>query len=93
MPQVIVQLTQSVRVKAKDDVPAHDFHGGSTLVVDLSAPLSSAVRYRVVKNVESRERRARTAEFYRGIAADPLRSLVYGWGGREPFAALHALAD
>jgi hypothetical protein len=93
IPQMIIQLTQSLQVKAKDDVPAHEFHGGSTLVVDLSEPLSSAVRYRVVKNVESSERRARTAEFYRGMAADPLRSLVYGWGGREPFAALHALAD
>ena len=78
-------------MKAKDGVPAHQFHGGSTLVVDLSEPLDRAVRYRVVKNVESSSRRARTAEFHREIAADPLRSLVYGLGGREPFAALHAV--
>lgn len=91
IPQMIIQLTQSIDVKAKDDVPAHAFHGGATIVIDLSEPLDRAVRYRIVKKIESPTRRARTAEFHREIASDPLRSLVYGMGGREPFAALHAV--
>ncbi len=92
VPHVIVALTQTRKVRAskKDGTPAHLFRGGSTLVVDLSEP---AVKYRIVKNIGSVSRQARTAAFIRDAAADPLRALFLGNGGREPFAALHALAD
>lgn len=92
VPQVVVALTQSTPIKAskKDNTPAHLFRGGSTLIVDLSLP---AVKYRIYKNIRSSDRRERTAAFFRAAAADPLRGLFFAPDSREPFAALHALAD
>jgi hypothetical protein len=89
---VIVVLTQSTTVPADPatGTPRHSFRGGSTLIVDLSVP---ALRYRVVKNIGSRARRARTAEFVKQSVADPLRALFFAPDPTEPFAALHALAD
>ena len=96
IPQVIVSLTQSQRVRADrgTGTPAHTFRGGSTLVVDLSAPRwQDRIKYRIVKNVGSETRRARTAAFVRWAAADPLRALFFDADRAEPFAALHALAE
>ena len=64
--------------------------GGSTLIVDLTVP---EVKYRIVKHIDSKTRQERTAEFVRAAAADPLRALFFSPDRREPFAALHALAD
>jgi subtilisin family serine protease len=89
IPQLVVALTQSQVVRQKG-TPSHVFRGGSTLVVDLSHP---AVKYRIVKNINSGERQRRTAAFIREAAADPLRALFFSPTRREPFAALHALAD
>jgi hypothetical protein len=91
VPQIIVALTQSTQVKgdAENDAPGFTFRGGSTLVVDLSIP---AVKYRIIKNIGSTQRRARTAAFVQAAKADPLRGLVFGLR-REPFAALHAFAE
>jgi ABC-type transporter Mla subunit MlaD len=91
-PQVIVAVTQSTQIPAdaKAAVPSHTFRGGSTLVVDLSVP---EVKYRIVKRITSESRRARTAAFVREAAADPLRALFFGPDRKEPFAALHSLAD
>jgi subtilisin family serine protease len=91
-PQVIVALTQSTTV-APDrgtGTPRHTFRGGSTLIVDLSVP---ELTYRIVKNIGSVQRRARTAAFVRDALADPLRALFFAPDRKEPFAALHALAD
>ncbi|MEO5588407.1 MAG: S8 family serine peptidase [Gemmatimonadaceae bacterium] len=92
IPQVIVTLTQSVKIAADEEAgtPAHEFRGGSTLVVDLSVP---EVKYSIRKNIDSTSRRARTAAFVREARADPLRALFVSPKRREPFAALHALAD
>ncbi len=92
IPQVIVALTQSKRMKEdrENGLPEFVFRGGSTLVVDLSA---SEVKYRIVKNIDSETRQARTADFIRQATADPLRALFFTAGRGEPFAALHALAD
>jgi len=92
IPQLIVALTQSIEVpeNKQDGTPAHVFRGGSTLVVDLSVP---EVKYRIIKNVKSTNRQQRTAAFVRDAAADPLRALFFAPERREPFAALHALAD
>ena len=90
-PQVIVVLTQSTTV-AQDratGTPRHAFRGGSTLIVDLAVP---EIKYRIVKNIGSTGRRARTAAFVRAQAADPLRALFFSAERKEPFAALHALA-
>ncbi len=98
VPQVIVALTQSHKVK-EEGTPDHFFRGGSTLVVDLSRHSVDAVKYRIVKNIASPARRDRTAAFLRDAAADPLRALFFAPDSssqrerREPFAALHALAD
>lgn len=92
VPLVILVLTQSMVVKAdpQSDTPEHVFRGGSTLVVDLTA---ARVKYRIVKNIDSGHRQERTAAFVRAAAADPLRALFLAPDRREPFAALHALAD
>jgi hypothetical protein len=91
VPQVIVALTQSKRMDpSRGDVPGNRFRGGSTLVVDLSVP---EVKYRIVKNINSADREARTAAFARAAAADPLRGLFFAPEQNEPFAALHLLAD
>jgi hypothetical protein len=58
--------------------------------VDLSIP---EVKYRIVKNIASDNRQERTAAFSREAAADQLRALFFAPDRREPFAALHALAD
>ena len=92
IPQVIVVLTQSKMIKddRKSGMPSYVFRGGSTLIIDLSVP---EVKYRIIKNISSDTRQARTANFIREAAADPLRSLFLRAECGEPFAALHALAD
>jgi len=90
IPQLVVALTQSRAVEPSKDAPRYVFRGGSTLVVDLSIP---GVKYRIVKNIASKSRQDRTAAFIRQTAADPLRALFFAPDRREPFAALHALAD
>ncbi len=92
VPQLVVALTQSQVVKrdAATGTPRHIFRSGATLVVDLSRP---QVKYRILKNVKSTKRQERTAAFIRETAADPLRALFFSPDRREPFAALHALAD
>ncbi|HWN66423.1 MAG TPA: hypothetical protein VNM90_02225, partial [Haliangium sp.] len=92
VPQIVVGLTQSRAIKAdkKSGTPRHIFRGGSTLVVDLSIP---EIKYRIFKNINSEHRQQRTANFIRRVAADPLWALFFGPDRREPFAALHALAD
>jgi hypothetical protein len=79
-----------VPADAETGTPAYTFHGGSTLVVDLSIP---DLKYRIVKNVQSTARRDRTAAFVRDAADDPLRALFFAAGRNEPFALLHTLAD
>ena len=92
IPQVVVALTQARTIAANkaDGIPAHVFRGGSTLIVDLSVP---EIKYQIYKNITSTSRQKRTAEFIRKAAADPLRALLFATDRREPFAALHALAD
>jgi hypothetical protein len=89
VPQVVAALTQSEVVR-QPGTPKHVFRGGSTLVVDLTAP---GIKYRITKNIGSADRRQRTAAFVRDAMADPLRALLMAPGRREPFAALHALAE
>ncbi|HXI12051.1 MAG TPA: S8 family serine peptidase [Thermoanaerobaculia bacterium] len=88
IPQVIVMLTQSKWVEAAG--ASGYFRGGSTLIVDLSVP---EVRYRVVKDIKSTSRQTRTTAFVQNATADPLRAIVFGADGKEPFAVLHALAE
>ena len=92
IPQVVVALTQSMQIKGskEEGTPSHFFRGGSTLLVDLSIP---EVKYRIIKNIGSEDRQARTAAFVREATADPLRALFFAPDRKEPFAALHSLAD
>ena len=92
VPQLIVALTQSRAIDGSeaDGTPRFTFRGGSTLVVDLSIP---EVKYRVFKNIASKNRQDRTAAFIRAAVRDPLRALFFAPDRREPFAALHALVD
>jgi hypothetical protein len=84
VPQLVVMLTQE---RALPGAPAGLFRGGSTLIVDLTVP---AVRYRIVKDVNSRSRQLRTLEFNKASTADPLHALLFAPDRKEPFAALHA---
>lgn len=98
VPQIVIALTQSTTVPADPETgtPEHVFRGGSTLIIDLTAAVTRpelAVKYCIVKRIQSRDRQRRTAAFFRGAAADPLRALLYAPDRKEPFAALHALAD
>jgi hypothetical protein len=92
LPQVVVALTQSRKLPADPETgtPEHVFRGGATVLVDLTTP---QIKYVVKKRLASESRRARTAQFMRATAADPLRGLFFGPNRREPFAALHSLAD
>ena len=91
-PEVIVSVTQTKEIPADPETgtPTHTFSGGATLVVDLA---DQSLKYVIFKRVASEDRRARTAHFVRELAEDPLRELFLGGGTKEPFAALHALAD
>jgi hypothetical protein len=89
IPQVVVALTQS-QVMREKGTPNHIFRGGSTLLVDLS---HAEVKYKIVKNINSSSRQQRTAAFIREVAGDPFRALFLAHDRREPFAALHSLAD
>ncbi len=88
VPQVIVCLTQSTWIPETPDTPGHVFRGGSTLIVDLA---QKEVRYRICKNIGSKSRRKRTADFARENANDPLRALLFATDRSEPFAVLHTL--
>ena len=88
LPQIILALTQSVDMTVNSSTQT--FRGGSTLMVDLA---NSYVKYAIRKRVNSDTRKARTEDFLKNALADPLKSLLLGTGQREPFAALHALAD
>lgn len=89
VPQVIVQLTQSLPAGEKG-ASRFRFRGGSTLIVDLSVP---GIKYLIFKDLNSTSRQERTAAFVREATADPLRALFFSPERQEPFAALHALAD
>jgi Subtilase family len=85
IPQIIAALTQS---KTIDLNGPHTFFGGSTIIVDLSEP---AIKYRIMKRVNSANREARTSAFLRDMKQDPLRALLVTPDQREPFALLHSL--
>ena len=94
IPQVVVVVTQSKPIDVQGDVKATGevpkFRGGATLVVDLTVP---EVKYRIIKNINSADRRGRTAAFVESAVADPLRALLVAPSGGEHFMALHSLAD
>lgn len=85
IPQIIGALTQSRVIGGNQP---HTFLGGSTIVVDLSGP---AIKYKILKRVDSVTRADRTAAFLRESNLDPLRALLVAPGQKEPFALLHSL--
>jgi hypothetical protein len=95
IPQVVVVLTQSKEIEAAgplgEGLPK--FRGGATLVVDLTAEGPDAVKYKIVKNVDSASRQQRIAAFVQSALTDPLRALLIAPSGDESFQALHLLAE
>src|SRR5262249_19115687 len=89
VPQVIVSLTQSRPLQVEGIPTPQTFRGGSTLVVDLT---QSAIRYNIIKRIDSSERSKRTEAFLSHALQDPVRALLFAPDRKEPFAALHALA-
>jgi len=90
VPQVMVALTQSRKIKIEGANEERTFHGGSTLVVDLSKP---AIDYAIIKRLDSKSREERTTAFLTDALKDPLRALMIAPNQNEPFAGLHSLAD
>ena len=88
IPQLVVVLTQSREITVAGR--KHTFRGGSTLVVDLLKP---EIKYRIVKNMNSKNRLNLTEKFLEVVAKDPLQALMFAPDRAEPFAALHTLAD
>ncbi len=95
IPQVVVVLTQKKEIETGgplgDSLPK--FRGGATLVVDLTAEGSDAVKYKIVKGVDSPSRQERIKKFVESALTDPLRALLIAPSGDESFQALHSLAD
>jgi hypothetical protein len=85
IPQIIAALTQVRTIQVSGP---HDFLGGSTIVVDLGGP---AIKYRIMKRVDSTNRENRTTAFLRAAKDDPLRALLVSPDQKEPFALLHSL--
>jgi len=85
IPQIIGALTQSKNIDTEGTNP---FIGGVTIVVDLLEP---AIKYRIVKHVNSASRQAQTAAYLAELRDDPLRALLVAPKQKEPFALLHSL--
>jgi NurA-like 5'-3' nuclease len=90
VPQIIMALTQSRALNVAGASGEHNFRGGATIVVDLSEP---AVKYAIIKRIDSKGREQRTADFIANAVNDPLMGLLLAADRREPFAALHSLGD
>jgi hypothetical protein len=90
IPQAIVGIVQSRKIQIPGSPTPAEFHGGSTVVVDLSKP---EVQYVIYKNIDSESRQDRTAAFLASNLRDPLRKLLIAPSQKEPFAALHAVAN
>jgi hypothetical protein len=104
-PQIIIALSQSRKMQIEPTpeeassgaaLPEElTFHGGSTLVVDLS---KREVQYTIGKRLDSsfkvnkKTREQRTAEFMKNAMKDPLQRLLL-MPKEEPFAAMHSLGD
>ncbi len=95
IPQVVVVLTQSkpIGTAAAGGASLPRFRGGATLLVDLTAPGASAVKYRIIKNIENSARLQSTTAFVESAMADPLRALLVAPAGHEHFLALHSMAE
>ena len=95
MPQIIMALTQSRQLKIDGATDPVTFRGGSTLVIDLS---KVEIQYAIIKRINSetridgKTREERTAAFLNEALQEPLQRLLLA-PGKEPFAALHSLAD
>ena len=98
-PQIIIALGQSRKLQVDsssgDSSEELTFHGGSTLVVDLS---KREVQYTIGKRLDSRfrvnglTREERTVAFMKNAMKDPLQRLLL-MPKEEPFAAMHSLGD
>jgi hypothetical protein len=94
-PQIIIALSQSRPLKIDESSEELVFHGGSTLIVDLS---QREVQYTIGKRLDShfringQTREERTATFMTNAMRDPLQRLLLT-PKEEPFAALHSFGD
>jgi hypothetical protein len=94
-PQIIIALSQSRPLHIDGSSEDLTFHGGSTLVVDLS---KREVQYTIGKRLDShfrvngQTREERTAAFMKEAMQDPLQRLLL-MPKEEPFAAMHSLGD
>jgi len=89
LPQIILALTQTRRLKLNGTDEPHDFRGGTTIIIDLA---KVAIQYAIVKRLNSDTREERTIAFLKQAMQDPLQRLLLT-PSQEPFGALHTLGD
>ena len=89
LPQIILALTQTRRLKLNGTDEPHDFRGGTTIIIDLA---KVAIQYAIVKRLNSETREERTIAFMQQAMQDPLQRLLLT-PSQEPFGALHTLGD
>ena len=89
LPQIILALTQTRRLKLNGTDEPHDFRGGTTIIIDLA---KVAIQYAIVKRLNSDTREERTIAFVKQAMQDPLQRLLLT-PSQEPFGALHTLGD
>jgi subtilisin family serine protease len=89
LPQIILALTQTRRLKLNGTDEPHDFRGGTTIIIDLA---KVAIQYAIVKRLNSDTREERTIAFMKQAMQDPLQRLLLT-PTQEPFGALHTLGD
>ena len=89
LPQIILALTQTRRLKLNGTDESHDFRGGTTIIIDLA---KVAIQYAIVKRLNSDTREERTIAFMKQAMQDPLQRLLLT-PTQEPFGALHTLGD
>jgi hypothetical protein len=88
IPQVLVSLTQSVRLG--NGRAGFDFPGGCSLIFDLTVP---RIAYSISKGIKNKARRDSTTAFVDRSRTDPLHALFFRPDPRRPFAAMHQLSD
>jgi len=93
--EVVATVQQRQPVPAYDGAP-HDqffwFRGGETIIIDPRKGREE-VRYSIVKNSSSKNRRQRQQGLVNANGASPLRGLYFGGPATppEPFALMHAI--
>jgi hypothetical protein len=96
--EVVAVIHQRVPVRSDGEIAIEGtdgseeffwFRGGATVIIDPRTG-QEQIRYSIIKNTSSRERRLRQLRTAAANYLSPLRALYFGEDTSEPFALLHA---